>query len=139
VNNVYCGCSDSKPVENKTDPGKTTPSAPTSDKKPIDLGKPLAKSGQFLWKPSSDKDGKLAVLLPTSLTGKVSEVVILQPDGSRARQKGSYAGVGNGDREHYRFSSAGDKFADGSIVLIKMKDGTHYNVKISETSKRFER
>ena len=126
--------------------GTTDPSAsggtsqnPTSatDKKPvIDLGTALRGSGEFLWKPKSEKDGKLAVLIPSSLTGSVSEVAIVSPDGKRVLQKGRYSGVGNGDRGHYRFSKAGGSFPDGAIVLVKLNDGTNRHFKIKETSQR---
>ncbi len=110
-----------------------------TDRGPIDLGSVLRASGQFLWKPVSEKDGRLAILLPSSLTGKVKEVVVLKPDGSRALQRGQYAGVGNENREHFRFSKAGGEFPDGSIVLVKLNDGSSRHLKISETSARYTR
>ena len=69
----------------------------------------------------------------------MAEVVILSPDGKRTLQRGRYSGVGNGGREHYRFSKAGDKFPDGSIVVIKLKDGTTKHMVIKETSARLEK
>ncbi len=106
---------------------------------PINLGSQVSRTGEFLWKPVSEKDGRLAILLPSSMTGKVSEVCVIKPDGSRALQRGQASGVGNGNREHYRFSKPGGSFPDGSIVLIKMKDGTNRHMKISETSNRVTR
>lgn len=105
----------------------------------IKLGGTLGKTGEFLWKPESEKDGNLAILLPSSLTGRVREVCILMPDGSRALQRGHYSGVGNGSREHYRFSKPGKKFPDGAIVLIKLEDGSSRHLKISDTAKRVTR
>ncbi len=107
--------------------------------KPISVGSSLRGGGQFLWKPESDKDKKLAVLLPSALEGKVKEVTVVSPDGSRALAKGTYSGVGNGDREHYRFSKPGGEFPDGSQLLIKMLDGTSRHVTIKETSQRLEK
>lgn len=116
------------------------PEVPASPiKKPIEQGSPLGRSTGFLWKPESDKDKKLAILLPPGLSGQVAEVVILSPDGKRTLQRGRYSGVGNGGREHYRFSKAGDKFPDGSIVVIKLKDGTTKHMVIKETSARLEK
>lgn len=127
-----------------TCPGPPTqpapPEVPASPiKKPIEQGSPLGRSTGFLWKPESDKDKKLAILLPPGLSGQVAEVVILSPDGKRTLQRGRYSGVGNGGREHYRFSKAGDKFPDGSIVVIKLKDGTTKHMVIKETSARLEK
>lgn len=119
------------------DPELPTPPAPGS--KEYSIGATLSRSGQFLWKPASDKDGKLAILLPSRLTGKVKSVTILSADKSKILAKGKYSGVGNGDREHFRFSKAGSGYPDNAIVLITMKDGKTYNVKIKETSDRYER
>jgi hypothetical protein len=109
------------------------------DQAAIRLGGTLGKTGEFLWKPESEKDGNLAILLPSSLTGRIREVCILMPDGSRALQRGNYAGVGNGSREHYRFSKPGKKFPDGAIVLIKLNDGSFRHLKITDTAKRITR
>ena len=126
-----------------TCPGPTPPAPPDVPappvRKPIEQGSPLGRSAGFLWKPVSDKNAKLAILLPPGLSGQVAEVVILSPDGKRTLQRGKYSGVGNGDREHYRFSKAGGEFPDGSIVVIKLKDGTTKHMVIKETSARLEK
>lgn len=105
----------------------------------IDIGQLLGKTGGFLWKPVSDKNGDLAILIPKQLTGKVKEVRILHPDGTKSIAKGKYSGVGNGNREHYRFTKPGGGYPDGAIVLIKLEDGSARHVRISDTSKRIER
>jgi hypothetical protein len=97
----------------------------------------LKGSGQFLWKPTSDKDGKLAVLMPPKLTGKIKNVVILSPDKTKVLAKGTYSGVGNGDREHFRFSKAGEQYPDKSIVMVTLKDGSTQSVTIRNTAARF--
>lgn len=101
-------------------------------------GQSSSGSEKFLWKPVSDSDGKLAVLLPSSLTGDVSKVTIEAPDGKVIGQ-GRFSGVGNGEREHYRFSQAGGSYPDGSRVLIYFKDGSVKEVEIKETSSRVQR
>ena len=111
------------------------PSAPTAPGK-ISIGSTLSKSGDFLWKPISDKDGKLAILLPKRYTGQVKSVKILNAQGTKVLQKGHYSGVGNGDREHFRFSKSGGNFPDGAIVLITLKDGSTNHVTIKDTSAR---
>lgn len=112
---------------------------PTQQPAPFNLGTLLSKSGGFLWKPTSDKNGDLVVLLPKKLTGRVEEVRVLSPDGKKTLGKGKYSGVGNGDREHFRFSKPGSGYPDGSIVYIKLEDGTTRHVKISDTSRRIQR
>jgi hypothetical protein len=127
----HCCCPSPTDKTGETD-NKDTP--PTKLK---NVGGELGASGEFLWKPKSDKNGKLAVLIPSSLTGKIDEVAIVSADKKRVLQKGKFAGVGNGDREHFRFAKSGDKFPDGSIVWIKLKDGTSRHIVIKETGARY--
>ena len=112
---------------------------PTPQPSAFDIGTALGKVGGFLWKPVSDKNGDLVVLLPKKLTGKVEEVRILSPDGKRTLGKGKYSGIGNGDREHFRFSKPGSGYPDGAIVYIKLDNGSTRHVKIGDTSRRIER
>ena len=106
---------------------------------PIELGAALPTTGGFLWKPVSDKNGDLAVLLPKQYTGRVKQVRILSPDGTKVLAKGKYSGVGNGDREHYRFNKPGNGYPDGVIVLMEMENGAIRHMKIKDTAKRTER
>lgn len=117
-----CNCTcpgDAKSIENKP----TTPE--------------LKHTEGFLWKPISEKDGKLAILLPPHLTGKVKGVRIIAPDGKTTIGRGSAAGVGNGDREHFRFSKPGSHFPDGCKVEITLNDGTKRLIEIPETGERY--
>jgi hypothetical protein len=114
------------------------PVAPPADPK-IELGAQLPPTGGFLWKPVSDKNGDLAVLLPKQYTGRVKQVRVLNADGTKVLAKGRYSGVGNGDREHYRFNKPGSGYPDGTIVLIEMENGALRHLKIKDTAKRTER
>jgi hypothetical protein len=111
----------------------------TTRTSPFDLGSLLPKGGGFLWKPTSDKNGDLVILLPKKLTGKAQEVRVLSPDGKKTLGKGRYSGVGNGDREHFRFSKPGSAYPDKAIVYIKLEDGTTRHLRINDTSRRIER
>jgi hypothetical protein len=98
----------------------------------------LKGGGEFLWKPQSDKDGKLAILVPKNYSGKIASVQILSPDDdSKVLAKGKASGIGNGDREHFRFNKAGGEFPDGSVVLITLKDGSELQVPIKDTAARY--
>ncbi len=109
----------------------------TAGARQYEIGAKLRGSGQFLWKPISDKDGKLAILTPPKLTGKIKSVVILSSDKTKILGKGSYSGVGNGDREHFRFSKPGAEYPDKSIVLVTLKDGSKQYVTIRDSSARY--
>jgi hypothetical protein len=109
-------------------PGALTP--------PSNLGVTLAQSNEFLWKPISEKDKKLAILLPATLTGKIESVQILTPKGRKVIETGRFTGVGNGDRAHFRFDKSGGAYPDGAILLITLLDGTKRHIVIKETNAR---
>jgi hypothetical protein len=115
--------------------GGDKPGRATTTKRP-DIGSALKKSGEFLWKPVSESDGKLAIVIPKELTGKVKEVRVLSPDGKKSLAKGRFSGVANGDREHYRFTKPGAQYPDGAIVVITLENGSKRYVKIQESSER---
>lgn len=129
------------PLDNQPPTAVDTPKEPTKpNARDRDIGTALRRSNsQFLWKPQSEKDGKLAILLPKGLTGQVKGVQILSPDLKTVLGKGKFSGVGNEDREHYRFSKAGGGYPDGAVVVITMADGSKHHVKIKETSNRTTR
>jgi hypothetical protein len=134
------------PAPEPTPPAETAPESEVIEQDSaapagpnIELGAQLPPTGGFLWKPVSDKNGDLAVLLPKQYTGKVKQVRILSPDGNKVLAKGKYSGVGNGDREHYRFNKPGSAYPDGAIALIEMESGAIRHFKIKDTAKRTER
>lgn len=116
--------------------GVSKPPSPNSS--PFNLGSKLPATRGFLWKPVSDKNGKLAILLPKQYTGTIKRVRILNAQGTKVLATGKFSGVGNGNREHFRFTKPGDGFPDGAIVLIEMENGTSRHVKIKDTAKRTE-
>jgi hypothetical protein len=91
----------------------------------------------FLFKPESEKDKKLVVLLPPKLAGLISSVRLMSPSGDLL-EAGNFSGNGNGGRDHYRFSKAGGEYPDGLTVEATLKSGEVVRYKIAETSERFE-
>jgi hypothetical protein len=123
-----------------------TPSYETSPVNEPDFTKPIRKlpsgsilpqSGEFLWKPVSERDHKLVILLPSSISSSVTSVQIVSPKATKVLEVGSYSGIGNGDRAHFRFKKPGGSYPDGSIVLISLKDGSKRHVTIKNTEARF--
>ena len=79
-------------------------------------------SGGFLWKPISESNGRLVILLPGSLRGRVSGCSI---SGSFGSENGSFAGdTHNGNRPHYRFSRAGGSYGTNIRVTARTDGGT---------------
>jgi len=99
------------------------------------LGGSGGVSNEFLWKPSSEKNGNLVVLLPSNLTGKVSGIEVKAPNG-RTIEGGKFSGVHNGGREHFRFSKPGASFPAGSEVHIHLKDGNTKVIQIANPGSR---
>jgi hypothetical protein len=102
-------------------------------------GAPASEAGGagFLFKPVSESDGKLVVLLPPRLAGLVKSVSLLGPNGE-VIETGRYTGNGNGGRDHYRFSRAGGQYQDGLTVQATLATGELVRYIIRETSQRTE-
>lgn len=75
-----------------------------------------ASAGGFLWKPVSDSNGKLVVLLPSRYNGKVSSVTV-------NGEKGSFSGIANGNRTHWRFSKPGAGYGSNVRVVAATSSG----------------
>lgn len=85
-------------------------------------------SSGFLWKPVSDNDRKLVVLLPSSFANKVNSVTV---NGERGR----FSSIANGGRPHYRFSKPGSGYGRSATVVVNSRFGK-YVYRISNTSTR---
>lgn len=137
-----------QPTPTPTQPAPTTPPintpvteckcvAPTEPKTKTKISSPLGGSG-FLWKPESEKDGKLVVLLPSKFSGKIKSLTLTDTKGTTLAT-GTYSGIGNGEREHFRFPKSGASYPDGVRVVVKLEDNTTRYVTIKETSQRYQR
>lgn len=91
----------------------------------------------FLFKPSSESDGNLVVLLQAQMTGEVSQVLLKDKDGNEL-EVGNYADVGNGGREHYRFSKPGSEYPSDLTVEVVLKDGNSQSYSIPDPSLRYD-
>jgi hypothetical protein len=84
--------------------------------------------GGFVWKPESDSDGNLVVLLPTELRGHIGKVEIhssLPPTEATKLGEGKFSGdEDNGARPHFRFSKPGKEYGDNIHVVAYKNDGT---------------
>lgn len=78
--------------------------------------------GGFLWKPVSDSNGKLVVLLPPKLAGQAKSVEVQDASG-KTLAKGRYTGDANGGRPHFRFDKPGAAFGSDVRVVATLADG----------------
>lgn len=78
-------------------------------------------SQQFLWKPSSENDGRLVILLPSRFRGHVSRLSI---SGGFGTEVGRFAGdTHNGFRPHFRFSHHGSRYGSNITVNALLSNG----------------
>ncbi len=99
-----------------------------------DIG-PVGESGGFLWKPVSDGNGRLAIVLPPMYTGNISLVYVAHPDGTQM-EGGNFSSVGNGGRETWRFSKPGGAYPGGSHAVAMLKTGSSVHWTVANTGAR---
>lgn len=91
--------------------------------------------GGFLWKPVSDSNGKLVVLLPSKLAGQAKSVEVQDASG-RTLAKGRYTGDANGGRPHFRFDKPGAAFGQDVRVVATLADGRKVSYAIKNGAAR---
>lgn len=97
--------------------------------------------GGFVWKPISDSDGKLAIVLPKELKGLIDKVEIhsaLPPSEATKLGSGRFAGDANGDRPHFRFPEPGASYGDNVHVVAYKNDGSTLTWDISDGGQRHD-
>ncbi len=100
-----------------TSSGGDTPAPAPAAKTPTPTATASSGSGGgFLWKPISESNGNLVVLLPSQYNGKVSSVSV---NGER----GSFSGIANGNRTHWRFSKPGAAYGNNVRVVATTSSG----------------
>ena len=99
-------------------------------------GSAFANSPQFLWKPSSESDGKLVVLFPSAIRIETVESITINglDKPYRVTQDGA-----NGDRIHARFRRPGSTYGKKAEVKLTTKSGKDYTWIIPDGKNRFEK
>lgn len=92
------------------------------------VGPSIGAPDGFLWKPFSEGDGNLVVLLPSDVRGGFATITLA--DGTSV--DGRFTSVANGGREHYRFPQGGDAYS-GATISTPVGDYT-----INDGSLRYE-
>lgn len=96
-----------------------SPDSPTSELAG-DRSEGVGGSG-FVWKPRSESNGRLVVLLPSSFAGKVSGASIQR--GSERVESGVFVGNTNGNRPTFRFSQWGGAYGNDLTVVATLSGG----------------
>ncbi len=86
------------------------------------------EGGGFLWKPISESDGNLVILLPSQYTGVATGCHVANAAGDLI-ETGHYTGDGNGNRQHYRFGQPGSAYGTDLYVVAYTPTGNiHWQV-----------
>lgn len=117
-----------------TEPAEASTTLPFSGPQELD------GEGGFLWKPVSESDGNLVVLLPTELREMIERVEIhsaLPATAESLLASGRFAGdEHNGERLHYRFDEPGADYGDNVYVVAYAHDGTEISWNIAQGGER---
>ncbi len=114
-----CESADSDATWNRSaDEADPQPAATTSSS-----SSGATSGGGFVWKPVSESDHKLVVLLPSQFKGNVESCWIANAGGG-VIEVGNFAGdTHNGNRPHYRFSKPGSGYGANIQVVARLKSG----------------
>lgn len=96
-------------------------------------------TGGFLFKPVSEGDGNLVVLLPAKYSDNVASLVLKDSEGNvleDGRPTGQHNPDPEGLREHFRFNKPGSQYGDNVTVQVTLNDGTIIDYLIEDTSER---
>ena len=102
--------------------GQTTSRAAPSSSSVSSSSTSSGSSGGFVWKPVSDSNGNLVVLLPSSYAGKVRSCDVVK--GGSVVERGNFVGNTNGNRPTFRFGQPGAGYGTNLTVVARMSDGS---------------
>lgn len=110
------------------DGGESSASAPEAQEtKTIGVQEnALDGNGGFLWKPLSDHGRSLVVLLASSYNNRATSVEVhgaTPPTETSLLETGTFAGIGNGNRSHYRFSRQGGSYGPNLSLVVRTVEG----------------
>ena len=100
-------------------------------------GEPMDGPGGFVYKPVSESDGNLVILLPEDMTGEAQSVTLRDANG-KVLETGDAKGAANGNREHFRFDKPGGDYPGPLTVEVKLDDGSIKTVEIAAPGKRYD-
>lgn len=104
-------------------------------------GNTVDGAGGFVWKPESESNGNLVVLLGSEYSNNVASLIIKDSEGN-VLEEGNATGLGNpdtgGEREHFRFNKSGGSYGDNLTVQVKLKSGEIIDYLINDGSQRYD-
>ncbi len=125
------------PVADETSVGGSTGSAPSGGSTITPEGNNVDGADGFVYKPESEKNGNLVILLPAQMAGEVAELLLKDENGNEVENGQDY-GYANGGRQHFRFDKPGADYPSNLTVEVRMSDGSIVEYKIPNPSERYD-
>lgn len=91
----------------------------------------------FLFKPISESNGNLVILLPAAMAQEVASVTLVDNAGQTLETGDAFATFRDG-RPIYHFNKPGSGYPDNLTVIVTMEDGTERKYAIADPSQRYE-
>jgi hypothetical protein len=91
----------------------------------------------FLYKPVSESNGNLVILLPAYMQGEVTSVELLDSEGNSI-ESGDSSGPYEDGRPLFRFNDAGSGYPDNMTVQVQLASGEVKEYTIPDSAKRWE-
>ncbi|MDF3129620.1 hypothetical protein P0Y35_10485 [Kiritimatiellaeota bacterium B1221] len=117
-------------TESATTSGATTTSTDTATSSSSTAG--------FLWKPVSESNGNLVVLLPSSTQGRTQQVCTISgafgSESAPMRHE-----THNGGRPHFYFGKPGGSYGTNITVQAPLTDGSIFSTVVADGSARTEK
>lgn len=101
------------------------------------IGEP-GEGGGFLWKPRSESNGRLVVLLPTQYRKQISTQFVANGDGTVLATGVFTTDEHNGDRPHFRYDRPGSSFGNNVYAVADLADGRTVHWPIPNSAARTE-
>ncbi len=92
-------------------------------------------SDSLIWKPSSDTNGDVAIILDSYLKNNIDSVTLLNSSGNVLEEKGVVR-VDDRDRSILFFNRPGDEYPDDLTVRVSLKDGDAVQYLVANPSDR---
>lgn len=90
----------------------------------------------FLFKPVSERDGTLVVLLPATMSGQIADVSLVDDNGQIIESGDEFEDFEDG-RPVFRFDQAGGSYPSNITVTVTMTDGSEKLYNIANPSQRY--
>jgi len=126
---------------------KSEPPAPTNPQGPSETDKPHAAPNpmtqfsapnEFVYKPRSERDGKILVQVPLEYASEVQEIEIVSRTTGEVLKKLNYSGRGDDGRSYFRGDEPGDTLESAVYIRMVFRDGSDLGYSLNDSKSYFK-